>query len=35
MGKRQVFYSFHFAKDSWRAAKIKNIGVSHLTNGRR
>lgn len=27
MGKRQVFYSFHFAKDSWRAAKIKNIGV--------
>lgn len=28
MGKRQAFYSFHFAKDSWRAAKIKNIGVS-------
>ena len=27
MAKRQVFYSFHFNKDSWRAGKVRNIGV--------
>ena len=27
MAKRQVFYSFHYAKDSWRAAQVKNMGV--------
>ena len=27
MAKRQVFYSFHYARDSWRAAQVKNIGV--------
>lgn len=27
MAKRQVFYSFHFANDSWRAAQVKNMGV--------
>lgn len=27
MAKRQVFYSFHFANDSWRAGQVKNIGV--------
>ena len=24
---RQVFYSFHYLPDSWRAAKIRNIGM--------
>ena len=27
MAKRQVFYSFHFANDSWRAGQVKNMGV--------
>jgi hypothetical protein len=25
--KRQVFYSFHYKPDSWRAAQVRNIGV--------
>ena len=25
--KRKVFYSFHYAKDSWRAGQVRNIGV--------
>ena len=24
---RKVFYSFHFAKDAWRAGQVRNIGV--------
>jgi len=27
MAKRQVFYSFHYKPDSWRASIIRNIGV--------
>ena len=27
MAKRQVFYSFHFKPDSWRAWQVRNIGV--------
>ncbi len=27
MAKRQVFYSFHFDNDSWRAGQVRNIGV--------
>ena len=27
MAKRQVFFSFHYAKDNWRAAQVKNMGV--------
>jgi len=27
MPKRQVFFSFHFDNDVWRAAQVKNIGV--------
>lgn len=27
MPKRQVFYSFHFDKDAWRAGQVRNIGV--------
>ncbi len=27
MAKRQVFYSFHFKNDSWRAGQVRNIGV--------
>ncbi|MEN9881471.1 MAG: hypothetical protein RLZZ308_654 [Candidatus Parcubacteria bacterium] len=27
MAKRQVFYSFHYNNDSWRVAKIRNIGT--------
>lgn len=27
MAKRQVFYSFHYDPDAWRASKIRNIGV--------
>lgn len=27
MVKRQVFFSFHYAKDAWRAAQVKNMGV--------
>ena len=26
--KRRVFYSFHFAKDAWRAGQVRNIGVT-------
>lgn len=25
--KRQVFYSFHYENDAWRASQIRNIGV--------
>lgn len=25
--KRQVFYSFHYKSDSWRASQVRNIGV--------
>ena len=25
--KRNVFYSFHYANDSWRAGQVRNIGV--------
>lgn len=24
---RKIFYSFHYQRDSWRASKIRNIGV--------
>lgn len=24
---RKVFYSFHYQRDSWRASKIRNIGI--------
>jgi len=27
MAKRQVFYSFHYKPDSWRAAQVRNIGT--------
>ncbi|BCS85030.1 TIR domain-containing protein [Prevotella herbatica] len=27
MKKRQVFYSFHFKNDSWRAGQVRNIGA--------
>jgi hypothetical protein len=27
MTKRQVFYSFHYQNDCWRAATVRNIGV--------
>ena len=27
MTKRQVFYSFHYKPDCWRAAQVRNIGV--------
>ena len=27
MIKRRVFYSFHYAADSWRAATVRNIGA--------
>jgi hypothetical protein len=26
MGKRQVFYSFHYIPDNWRVSQIRNIG---------
>ena len=32
MTKRQVFYSFHYEPDSWRAAQIRNIGVIEGNN---
>src|SRR2546423_13635691 len=25
--KRQVFYSFYYKRDSWRASQVRNIGV--------
>ena len=25
--KRQIFYSFHYANDAWRASQVRNIGV--------
>lgn len=25
--KRQIFYSFHYALDSWRVSQVRNIGV--------
>ncbi len=27
MAKRQVFFSFHYSKDGWRAAQVKNMGI--------
>lgn len=27
MAKRQVFYSFHYKSDCWRAAQVRSIGV--------
>ena len=27
MTKRQVFYSFHYKPDNWRASQVRNIGV--------
>jgi hypothetical protein len=27
MAKRQVFYSFHYQPDNWRASQVRNIGV--------
>ncbi len=27
MIKRRIFYSFHYAADSWRAATVRNIGA--------
>lgn len=27
MAKRQVFYSFHYRPDNWRASQVRNIGV--------
>lgn len=27
MAKRQVFYSFHYKPDNWRASQVRNIGV--------
>ena len=27
MIKRRIFYSFHYAADSWRAATVRNIGL--------
>lgn len=27
MPKRQVFFSFHYDNDAWRAAQVKNMGV--------
>ncbi|MDR2034892.1 MAG: TIR domain-containing protein [Helicobacteraceae bacterium] len=27
MSKRQVFYSFHYQPDSWRASQVRNMGV--------
>lgn len=27
MAKRQVFYSFHYANDNWRASQVRNIGA--------
>lgn len=27
MVKRQVFFSFHYAKDNWRAAQVKSMGI--------
>ena len=26
MGKRQVFFSFHYNNDNWRAGQIRNMG---------
>ena len=25
--KRQVFYSFHYEPDSWRASQVRNMGI--------
>ena len=30
--KRQVFYSFHYQPDSWRASKVRNIGMVEGNN---
>lgn len=30
--KRQVFYSFHYQPDNWRAAQVRNIGLVEGNN---
>ena len=30
--KRQVFYSFHYKPDNWRASQVRNIGVIEGNN---
>lgn len=30
--KRQVFYSFHYRLDSWRASQVRNIGIIEGNN---
>ena len=32
MPKRQIFYSFHYKPDSWRASEVRNIGVIEGNN---
>ncbi len=32
MTKRQVFYSFHYNPDSWRASQVRNIGAIEGNN---
>jgi len=32
MAKRQVFFSFHYKADAWRAAQVRNIGVVEGNN---
>ncbi len=32
MPKRQVFYSFHYKPNSWRASQVRNIGVIEGNN---
>lgn len=27
MAKRQVFFSFHYSNDAWRASQVRNMGV--------
>ncbi len=32
MSKKQVFYSFHYKPDNWRASQVRNIGVIEGNN---
>jgi len=32
MAKRQVFYSFHYRPDNWRASQVRNIGAIEGNN---
>lgn len=25
--KRQVFFSFHYSNDNWRASQVRNMGI--------